>query len=256
MKLKGIARIGVLSALLSSSIAMAANNLYVLPEMKSVGVASDDEQALLFLGMDRNGDMKGVCFALEKQAGSIIPVADINATVDNKQFMLAGIRPDHADETKELVCSVGSKADEYMIALTKSARSNVVFNFNGETRRYSFDTVSFSKFASGDKATIQQARDNYKNGIRAPATQSKSKAGKSKPQPEANHYAAKNDEEAHQLSELKINDTWKSLSSDTRKRLLPAQREWIKHKESVCKADITCLTRMTNERILLLESER
>ncbi|MEE8729259.1 MAG: hypothetical protein SOI28_08255 [Rahnella inusitata] len=38
--------------------------------------------------------------------------------------------------------------------------------------------------------------------------------------------------------------------------MLPAQREWIKHREAVCKTDITCLTRMTNERILLLESER
>jgi len=56
--------------------------------------------------------------------------------------------------------------------------------------------------------------------------------------------------------ELKINNLWKSLSGDTRKKLLSSQRKWIKTKDSVCKTDLKCLIDITNERITQLEDQR
>lgn len=35
----------------------------LLPEAKSMGVASSDKNALMFLGMDRDVNLKGICFA-------------------------------------------------------------------------------------------------------------------------------------------------------------------------------------------------
>jgi len=57
-------------------------------------------------------------------------------------------------------------------------------------------------------------------------------------------------------SDKRLNDIWKSLSADMRKKLLPEQRKWIKNKVAVCKTDIRCLTDMTNERILEIEPQR
>ncbi|AUZ65610.1 DUF1311 domain-containing protein [Citrobacter amalonaticus] len=61
-------------------------------------------------------------------------------------------------------------------------------------------------------------------------------------------------EEEYRIADKKLNDTWKSLSPETRKRLLPSQREWIK-KKSDCKNEQKCLVDMTNNRIRELESE-
>ncbi len=61
-------------------------------------------------------------------------------------------------------------------------------------------------------------------------------------------------EEKYLIADKKLNDTWKSLSPETRKRLLPSQREWIKQKSS-CNNEPKCLTDMTNNRIRKLESE-
>ncbi|HCW3039602.1 TPA: DUF1311 domain-containing protein, partial [Enterobacter hormaechei subsp. hoffmannii] len=52
----------------------------------------------------------------------------------------------------------------------------------------------------------------------------------------------------------KLNSVWKSLSPETRKRLLRSQREWIKQK-SGCNNEQKCLIDMTNKRITELESE-
>ncbi len=52
----------------------------------------------------------------------------------------------------------------------------------------------------------------------------------------------------------KLNDAWQNLNKETRKSLLPAQRQWIKSK-STCNGNWECLTNMTNERILELEAE-
>lgn len=57
-------------------------------------------------------------------------------------------------------------------------------------------------------------------------------------------------------SDKRLNDIWKSLSADMRKKLLPEQQKWIKNKDAVCKTDIKCFTDMTNERILEIEPQR
>lgn len=57
---------------LISSIS-AASTVYFLPEEKSVGVASNDQNALMFLEMDRDVNLNGICFAMAKQSSSIVP---------------------------------------------------------------------------------------------------------------------------------------------------------------------------------------
>ncbi|MCT4713448.1 lysozyme inhibitor LprI family protein, partial [Enterobacteriaceae bacterium H18W14] len=57
-------------------------------------------------------------------------------------------------------------------------------------------------------------------------------------------------------SDKKLNVLWKSFSSDTRKKLLPEQRKWIKQKDNFCKTDINCLTDMTNKRIADLSNRK
>ncbi|MCX8984735.1 hypothetical protein [Citrobacter portucalensis] len=56
---------------LISSIS-AVSTVYFLPEAKSAGVASNDQNALMFLGMDRDVNLNGICFAMAKQS-SIVP---------------------------------------------------------------------------------------------------------------------------------------------------------------------------------------
>lgn len=55
-------------------------------------------------------------------------------------------------------------------------------------------------------------------------------------------------------SDRKLNILWRNLDSATRKRLLPEQRNWIKYKDNTCKSDIRCLTKMTNDRIIAIQS--
>ncbi|NGF05778.1 hypothetical protein [Citrobacter freundii] len=50
-----------------------ASTVYFLPEAKSAGVASNDQNALMFLGMDRDVNLNGICFAMAKQSSSIVP---------------------------------------------------------------------------------------------------------------------------------------------------------------------------------------
>lgn len=61
-------------------------------------------------------------------------------------------------------------------------------------------------------------------------------------------------QKAYNISDQKLNDTWNKLSKDIRKKLLPAQREWIKSK-SICNGNWVCLTDMTDKRTLELEAE-
>jgi hypothetical protein len=42
-----------------SGITTASSTVYFLPEAKSAGVASSDKNALMFLGMDRDVNLKG-----------------------------------------------------------------------------------------------------------------------------------------------------------------------------------------------------
>lgn len=202
--------------------------------------------------MDRSGEFKGVCFVLAKQVTSIIPTADISATVDNARFKLHGLRPNNTDISKELVCILGSEAGEFFTAVMKSSRTNVQFDFTGEVRRYSFDTTTFSKLFAGDKKLGEQMKNDYKNGIRAPVFYNQSHTNK--PSQPAN--IENNDETSYRISDRKLNTEWNNLSPDTRKKLLPSQREWIKQKDVTCKSDFICLTSMTNDRIIVIESER
>ncbi|MHC1981467.1 lysozyme inhibitor LprI family protein [Klebsiella variicola] len=57
------------------------------------------------------------------------------------------------------------------------------------------------------------------------------------------------------LSDQKLNEIWNKLPSETRRKLLPSQREWIKQKDT-CRRDTECLTDMTNKRIKILEVAR
>ncbi|ESN11514.1 lysozyme inhibitor LprI family protein [Enterobacter hormaechei] len=63
-----------------------------------------------------------------------------------------------------------------------------------------------------------------------------------------------NIEEKYRITDKKLNDTWKNLSSETRKKLLPSQRKWIKQ-QATCNQVTQCLIDMTNKRITELEVE-
>lgn len=63
-----------------------------------------------------------------------------------------------------------------------------------------------------------------------------------------------NIEEKYRITDKKLNDTWKNLSSETRKELLPSQRKWIKQ-QATCNQVTQCLIDMTNKRITELEVE-
>ncbi|WP_024554346.1 lysozyme inhibitor LprI family protein [Franconibacter helveticus 513] len=76
-----------------------------------------------------------------------------------------------------------------------------------------------------------------------------------------NNYNTKNSssnpskaQQSYDEVDKELNSLWKRLSPETRKRLLPSQREWIKQKSS-CNNEQKCLTDMTNIRIHELESE-
>lgn len=63
-----------------------------------------------------------------------------------------------------------------------------------------------------------------------------------------------NAQQSYDEVDKELNKVWKNLSPDTRKRLLPSQREWIKLK-SHCNNEQKCLTDMTKNRIRELEFE-
>ncbi|MEH3917623.1 hypothetical protein [Enterobacter asburiae] len=127
-----------------SGLTTASSTVYFLPEAKSAGVASSDKNALLFLGMDRDVNLKGICFAMTKQSSSIVPLVDITATTDNGRFAMHGLRPNVSD-TKEVACSFGSEAGDFLTGISKSTAVNVKLDFNGEIRNYSSTPQSSEK---------------------------------------------------------------------------------------------------------------
>lgn len=155
-----------------------------------------------------------------------------------------GLRPNIRDNTKEVVCSFGSDAFDYLDNLSKSSMSLVSIRFNGEQRNFSFNTSSFSKLLTPSGAKIaEQAADDYKRGIRAPVFYNKAPS------------SVTENEDRYALSDQKLNEIWNKLPSETRRKLLPSQREWIKQKDT-CRRDTECLTDMTNRRIKILELAR
>lgn len=235
---------------LSSGITTASSTVYFLPEAKSAGVASRDRNALMFLGMDRDVNLKGLCFAMVKQSPSLVPLVGITATTDNGRFTMHGLRPKNDDDTKELVCSLGSEAGDFMTSIVKSTTVNVKLDFNGEVRSYSFNTTEFGKVLTANGQGVwEKAAKEYAQGVRAPVFYNSSSGA-----PKKNAVTSKVDTHSYEVSDEKLNSVWKNLNPEARKRLLPAQREWIKHK-SDCNNEEKCLTKMTNNRIRELESE-
>ncbi|BDI93619.1 lysozyme inhibitor LprI family protein [Enterobacter hormaechei] len=233
-----------------SGITAASNTVYFLPEAKSAGVASRDQKALMFLGMDRDVKLKGICFAMAKQSSSIVPLVDITATTDNGRFTMHGLRPNNNDDTKELVCSLGSEAGDFLTGISKSTFVNVKLDFNGEIRSYSFDTREFRKILTANGQDVwAKAAKGYTQGVRAPIFY-----GSDSEVPKNNAVNSNVDTYSYKASDEKLNSVWKSLSPETRKRLLRSQREWIKQK-SGCNNEQKCLIDMTNKRITELESE-
>lgn len=236
---------------LISGITSASSTVYFLPEAKSAGVASSDQKALMFLGMDRDVNLKGICFAITKQSSSIVPLIDITATTDNGRFTIHGLRPKNNDDTKELVCSLGSETGDFLTGIAKSTTVNVKMDFNGEIRNYSFNTTEFRKILSANGQGVwEKAAKDYAQGVRAPIFYNNNREATK------NNVATTNvDTRSYEASDEKLNSVWKSLNPETRKQLLPSQREWIKQK-SDCKNEQKCLIDMTNKRITELESER
>ena len=138
-----------------SGLTTASSTVYFLPEAKSMGVASSDKNALMFLGMDRDVNLKGICFAMTKQSSSIVPLVDITATTDNGRFTMHGLRPNVSD-SKEVACSFGSEAGDFLTAISKSTTVNVKLDFNGEIRNYSFDTTEFGKVLTANGQAVGQ----------------------------------------------------------------------------------------------------
>lgn len=245
-----ILKIMALGVVLISAITAASSTVYFLPEAKSAGVASNDQNALMFLGMDRDVNLKGICFAITKQSSSIVPLVDITATTDNGRFTMHGLRPKNNDDTKEVVCSLGSEAGDFLTGIAKSTTVNVKMDFNGEIRSYSFNTTEFRKIltANGQGVWDKAAKD-YAQGVRAPIFYNNNREATK------NNTATSNvDTHSYEASDDRLNLVWKNLSPETRKRLLPSQREWIKQK-SDCNNEQKCLIDMTNNRIRELESE-
>ena len=234
---------------LIAGITAASSTVYFLPEAKSAGVASSDKNALMFLGMDRDVNLKGICFAMTTQSSSIVPLVDITATTDNGRFTMHGLRPNVSD-TKEVTCSFGSEAGDFLTGISKSTTVNVKLDFNGEIRNYSFDTTEFGKILTiNGQGVWEKAAKDYAQGVRAPIFYNNNREAAK------NNVATSNvDTRSYEASDEKLNSVWKKLSPETRKRLLPSQREWIKHK-SGCNNEQKCLTDMTNNRIRELESE-
>lgn len=239
-----------LSVIFISSITAASSTVYFLPEAKSAGVASCDQKALMFLGMDRDVNLKGICFAITKQSSSIVPLVDITATTDNGSFTMHGLRPKNNDDTKELVCSLGSEAGDFLTGIAKSTTVNVKMDFDGEIRSYSFNTTEFGKILTVNGQEVwEKAAKDYAQGVRAPIFYNNSNGSTKN-----NAVTSNVNAHSYEASDEKLNSVWKKLSPETRKRLLPSQREWIK-KKSDCNNEQTCLIDMTNNRIRELESE-
>ncbi|BBJ59533.1 MULTISPECIES: lysozyme inhibitor LprI family protein [Enterobacter] len=99
------------------------------------------------------------------------------------------------------------------------------------------------------KGVWEKAAKDYAQGVLAPVFYNSDSEA-----PKNNAVTSNVDTHSYKASDDKLNSVWKNLSSDTRKRLLPAQREWIKQK-SDCNNEQKCLTDMTNNRIRELESE-
>ncbi|WP_338627821.1 lysozyme inhibitor LprI family protein [Enterobacter sp. JJBC] len=235
---------------LISCMATASNTVYLLPEAKSAGVASSDQKALMFLGMDRDVNLKGICFAMAKQSSSIVPLVDITATTNSGRFKMHGLRPKNNEDTKELVCSLGSEAGAFLTGIAKSTTVNVKMDFNGEIRIYSFNTTEFRKILTvNGQGVWDKAAKEYAQGVRAPIFYNNNLEATN------NNTATSNvDTHSYEASDERLNLVWKNLSPETRKRLLPSQREWIKQK-SDCNNEQKCLINMTNNRIRELESE-
>ncbi|EIX7371992.1 lysozyme inhibitor LprI family protein [Citrobacter freundii] len=243
-------KIMISGVVLISGITAASSTVYFLPEAKSAGVASSDKNALMFLGMDRDVNLKGICFAMAKQSPSIVPLVDITATTDNGRFVMHGIRPKNNDNTKELVCSLGSEAGDFLTGISKSTIVNVKLDFNGEIRSYSFNTTEFGKILTvNGQGVWDKAAKDYAQGVRAPIFYNNSNGSTKN-----NAVTSNVNTHSYEASDEKLNAVWKKLSPETRKRLLPSQREWIK-KKSDCNNEQTCLIDMTNNRIRELESE-
>ncbi|MFH7906934.1 lysozyme inhibitor LprI family protein [Enterobacter cloacae] len=235
---------------LISAITAASSTVYFLPEANSAGVANSEQNALMFLGMDRDVNLKGICFAITKQSSSIVPLIDITATTDNGRFTMHGLRPKNNDDTKELVCSLGSEAGDLLTGIAKSTTVNVKMDFNGEIRNYSFNTTEFRKILSANGQGVwDKAAKDYAQGVRAPIFYNNNREAIK------DNVATSNiDTRSYEASDEKLNSVWKKLSPESRKRLLPSQREWIKQK-SDCNNEQKCLIDMTNKRITELESE-
>lgn len=235
---------------LIAGITAASSTVYFLPEAKSAGVASSDQKALMFLGMDRDVNLKGICFAMAKQSSSIVPLVDITATNDNGRFTMHGLRPNNTDDTKELVCSLGSEAGDFLTGIVESTTVNVKMDFNGEIRSYNFNTTEFRKILTANGQGVwDKAVKDYAKGVRAPIFYNNNREATK------NNTAISNvDTHSYEASDEKLNLVWKNLSPETRKRLLPYQREWIKQK-SDCNNEQKCLINMTNNRIRELETE-
>lgn len=235
---------------LISCMAAASNTVYLLPEAKSAGVASSDQKALMFLGMDRDVNLKGICFAMAKQSSSIVPLVDITATTNSGRFKMHGLRPKNNEDTKELVCSLGSEAGAFLTGIAESTTVNVKMDFNGEIRIYSFNTTEFRKILTvNGQGVWDKAAKEYAQGVRAPIFYNNNLEATKK-----NTATSNVDTHSYEASDERLNSVWKDLSPETRKRLLPSQREWIK-KKSDCNNEQKCLIDMTNKRITELESE-
>ncbi|MCW2475919.1 MULTISPECIES: hypothetical protein [unclassified Symbiopectobacterium] len=167
MTVKSVLGCSLLTMSLLFSNANAANNVYVIPEVKSFGVASNDNKAVIFLGLDKYGQFKGMCFALKDKFHSIIPVVDIDVTFDNKRLNLHGMRP-NVDDEKEVVCILGSEATDFLNSLNGSNNLNAKLNFNGQMKKYAFDIKDFNRIANNDKEYMKKLADDYKKGRRAP----------------------------------------------------------------------------------------
>lgn len=271
MKLNQIAILGVLTGLMSSGIATAANTdntfegfssigsveeLLSLPdsELCSDGGPTSDEIKLILL----NGPLAVHMYSNDPSAANLViqeQTKNIKKHVMDKCATATTDKPFHRWESIKMlksqserdVCANGAPTREELEYLMRNDKQ---FNtkFDKDIQNFPPDTRMILE--EGAKLHGMSLREAMLSDILTATTKNwKTACDKLATSPSLKADAPASNSTSYQLSDQKLNETWRKLDADTRKRLLPQQRLWIKQKDSICKTDTKCLTDMTNDRI-------
>lgn len=276
MKFNQITLISVLTGLMSSGIAMAANTdntfegfnsigsveeLLNLPvsELCSDGGPTSDDIKLILL----NGPLAVHMYSNDPSTANLViqeQTKNIKKHVMEKCATATTDKPLHRWESIKMlksqsegdVCAKGAPTREELEYLMRNDKE---FNATFDEGIQKFPPDVRMIIEEGAKLHGMSLREAMLSDVLTSTTNAwKTTCDKLATSPSLKADAPASNSTSYQLSDQKLNDTWRKLDADTRKRLLPQQRIWIKHKDSICKTDIKCLTDMTNDRITELNN--